>query len=217
MRKIIIMFLVVFVITNMTSCTKDFLNLEPKDQFSDNAVWNGEDAALIEAFVNDIYKGIGHGYKGDTRQLSSYVDETMLIQNYGTSSVNQSLISPSSYSRFDDNQYSRSFIWEYNYSYIRACNLFFEKIEAATALTEDQKNRYKGEVYFLRAYLYNNLVAAYGGVPLITVAYKLGEEYEVARNTYEESINFIVSDLDKAADLIVPTNKGRATKGAAMA
>lgn len=217
MRKIIIMFLVVFVITNMTSCTKDFLNLEPKDQFSDNAVWNGEDAGLIEAFVNDIYKGLGHGYKGDTRSLSSYVDETMIVQNYSTSSVNQSLISPSSYQGFDSNQHSRSFVWEYNYSYIRACNLFFEKIEASTALTEDQKNRYKGEVYFLRAYLYNNLVAVYGGVPLITVAYKLGDEYKVARNTYEESINFIVSDLDKAAALIIPANKGRATKGAAMA
>lgn len=210
------MFTVMLVLTGITSCNKNFLDLEPLDQFGTEAVWNGRDASLIEAFVNDIYKGLGHGYKGST-QLSSYVDETMIVQNYGTSNVNQSLMIPSSYSNFDDNNYSRSFVWEYNYGFIRACNVFFENIDAATALDEEQKNRYKGEVHFLRAYLYHNLISVYGGVPLITKAYELGDDYLAPRDTYEDCINFVVSELDKAAELIIPTQKGRATKGAALA
>jgi len=78
----------------------------------------------------------------------------------------------------------------------------------------------KGEVYFCRAYTYHYLAALYGGVPIITTPYGLSDDFEVARNTYEETINFIVSDLDAAAALLPQVwdgdNTGRATQGAAL-
>jgi hypothetical protein len=63
----------------------------------------------------------------------------------------------------------------------------------------------------------------YGGVPIITEAYGLNDEYLVPRNSFEECINFIAEDCNKAAELLPlnynnePSNKGRATKGAALA
>ena len=76
-----------------------------------------------------------------------------------------------------------------------------------------------GEAYFLRGYYYQQLLRYYGGVPLIDKPYGLNEDYSVTRNTYEECVNFIVSDLDKAAELLdgKPETPGRASKLAAMA
>jgi hypothetical protein len=66
-------------------------------------------------------------------------------------------------------------------------------------------------------------VFTHGGVPIIDKAYELGEEYQAERNSFKECIDFIVADLDAAAELL-PLNyndntseMGRATKGAALA
>ncbi len=59
-----------------------------------------------------------------------------------------------------------------------------------------------------------------GGVPLIKSSYSLGTpDFTIARNTYEECVNSIISDLDSATLLLDGKNLalGRATKGAAMA
>lgn len=213
MRKIVCFAMLISLIFSGTSC-KDALELQPLDQFSDQNVWNGEDAALIQGFVNNIYRGIGHGHK--QHKFASFVDEAMVVWDHGTSNLNMSNISPSDYSAFGLG-YSSSYLWENAYLNIRACNVFFEKIESATAVDDAQKNRFRGEVHFLRAYLYSMLVSVYGGVPIIDKAYKLNDTYEIERNSFEECINFIVSECDKAAGLIVPADKGHASKGAALA
>src|SRR6266550_1174222 len=61
----------------------------------------------------------------------------------------------------------------------------------------------------------------YGGVPLITKVYGLNEDYKVARNTFKETVDFIVANADSAAALLPVSysaaDVGRATKGAALA
>lgn len=199
-----------------SSSCKNMLDLQPQNQYADEAVWHGEDAALIEAFVNNIYRGLGQA--GIRVQLSTYVDETMLTFGWNTQNVTQSLITPSDYSRFNDAADQSSFyVWENVYKHIRSCNLFFEKIATSTSVTEAKRTSLTGEVHFLRAYLYQMLVQTYGGVPLIDKAYGLGDEYDVPRNSFEECINFIVSDCDKSAQMIGVTQKGRASKGGALA
>src|SRR5437879_9072292 len=79
----------------------------------------------------------------------------------------------------------------------------------------------KGEVYFLRAYFYHNLMRTYGGVPLITKVYGLNDDYTVARNSFKETVDFIVANADSAAALLPQSysgaDVGRVTKGAALA
>src|SRR5690606_24773510 len=103
----------------------------------------------------------------------------------------------------------------------RACNLFMEQVDQHEYDDESLKTRLTGEVLFLRAYYYNMLVFMYGGVPIITAPYRLTDDFLVARNTFEECINFIVDDCNTAAGLLPLTqeasNYGRATKGACMA
>ncbi len=79
--------------------------------------------------------------------------------------------------------------------------------------------RLKGELYFQRAYYHNQLLRYYGGIPIIKSDYGLDQDYIIARNTYEESVNAIVSDLDSSALLLDGKSmpQGRASKAAAMA
>lgn len=218
MRRILYICTLAFALSHTTSCNKEILDLQPLDQYSSDVVWDGSDPALIESFINNIYHGLGHSFKGST-MMASYVDEAMLVFNYGTSDVNKSLITPSSFNRFDTgNNHSNDFVWENAYRNIRACNLFFDKIENSKAVTPAQKARYMGEVHFLRAYLYHMLVSVYGGVPLITKAYGLNEDYAVPRSSFEDCVKFISEECDKAATLLImPLQKGRANKGAALA
>src|SRR5690606_13575249 len=104
--------------------------------------------------INNIYLGLPDGFRGDRLITASYIDETMLVFNRNTSTVNQSLISPSAYYDFDNNEgTSDHYVWENAFKNIRACNLFFANIESSTAVTEEQKGVLRGEVHFLRAYL----------------------------------------------------------------
>ena len=72
--------------------------------------------------------------------------------------------------------------------------------------------------YYRHGYFYYWLLSQWGGVPLIEKSFTPSDDLLVARNTFEETVDFIVKDLDEAAS-ILPLNgdKARATKGAAMA
>ena len=211
---------IVVALAGATSCKKDFMNLQPSDKYSDQAVWN--DPALIQTFVNNIYLGLPHGFSNI--MWSSMADETMYNADFGSSNVTKSLVTPSDYSIFDEGMWTgnrqRGMNWSIVYKFVRAANLFFEKVDGAPFDNVDTKNRMKGEVYFLRGYLYHNLVSIYGGVPIIKRTFGLTDDSKVPRDSYENCIKFIVSDLDSAA-LLLPlemtgADKGRATKGAAL-
>src|SRR5690606_29782413 len=136
-----------------------------------------------------------------------------------TSDVVQATLTSSDRGAIDDGRFDH-FDWSNNYFRIRQTNIFLENIEQ-TDFDEELKNRMKGEALFLRAYFYHNLMRMYGGVPLITKVYGLNEEYEVPRNSFQETVDFIVADAQAAADLLPLSysgaDVGRATKGAALA
>ncbi len=199
------------------SCNEGFLNKQPLAEYAETAVW--DDLSLMETFVNNIYYNLYHGFDGKIG-FQMFCDEAMRTSDRGAGNVTKSLISPSFYSAYTQVG-QKKLTWNFLYANIRRCNLFLEKVDQNTYSDEELKNRLTGEVYFLRAYIYHTLVMQYGGIPIIDKAYTLDDEFLVARDSYEKSINFIVSDLDKAASMLPTTqtsvNLGRATKGAALA
>src|SRR5438093_3919686 len=204
----------VFGLLGTTGC-QGVLDVTPKDQFPDAAVF--ADPNLAQAFLNDTYRGMGHGLY--EIMLSSVTDETHFIHNYNTEAVDQSLITSSARGALDDGRYSH-FNWGPNYARIRQTNIFLSHIDAA-GFDDALKRRMKGEAYFLRAYFYHNLMRMYGVVPLITKVYGLNEDYKVARNTFKETVDFIAANADSAAALLPSSytgaDVGGATKGAALA
>ncbi|OLB05524.1 MAG: hypothetical protein AUH06_09830 [Gemmatimonadetes bacterium 13_2_20CM_69_27] len=204
----------VLVLLGVPACN-GVLDLTPTDQLSDAAVF--ADPKLTQAFLNDMYRGMGHGLY--EIMLASVSDETHFIHDYHTSEIVTSIITSSYRAALDDPRFSH-FNWSSNFSRIRQTNIFLSHIDATT-FDAAWKQRMKGEAYFLRAYFYHNLMRMYGGVPLITKVYGLNEDYKVARNSFKETVDFIVANADSAAALL-PTSYtgadvGRATKGAALA
>lgn len=215
--KILILFLVIG-LTN--SCQKDFLQLDPLSDYSDAAVWN--DLALIETFVNNIYRGALH-LPYSIERLSDFVDESHFTPDWDVTNFNKSLITADGLMGWEvdwASAYTLHFRWAPLFSNVRACNIFFDKMKDAEFEDQDLVDRMKGEVYFLRAYTYHYLAAMYGGVPLISEPFGLSDDFEIARNTYAETVDFIVGDLDMAASLLPEvhegSNAGRITKGASM-
>lgn len=221
MKKIIfnIIFICAILLT-VSSCKKDILNVTPVDRVSDDAVFNSTDPGLMRAFVNNIYLGIVDGF--DWGKMADLTDEAEMNADFGINSAMLSQITPSNLGVFDHTFWTcaeyRSLDWYNEYKYVRATNLFLSKIKSSP-VDASTKNELKGEVYFLRGYLYHNLVFMYGGVPIITKAYSSTDSLDVPRNTFADCIQFISNQCDSAAKYLPleQSEMGRATKGAALA
>ena len=220
MRKLpkkILVLLSVVLLAGATSCEKEFLEKKPLDAISDADVW--KDPALVEAFVNDLYARIWDPFTDSWKVMHTAVsDEGMYLRDKGTDVVVKGTLSPENMGTL--NQFGQ---WANYYKAIRNCNLFLERIDQVPFKEENWKKRMTGEIRFLRAYYYFNLVSHFGGVPLIQKTFKLddGEAIFVSRDTFEDCVNAIVADCDQAIDLLPASHgndhTGRATRYAAMA
>lgn len=199
----------------LTSCNEDPLDKVPLDSYTDATTWN--DLKLAEAFANELYNVLPstqHFWDDKTNRtwtLSASCDEGHNIHgDYEVGTINAGEITPDNLGSFD--------IWGSTYSIIQNCNIFLSKIDNVPG-DAVWRNRIKGEVLFLRAYAYFKLTRDYGGVPLIAEPFGLNSNFKVARSTYDQSVDFIIADLDKAAALLpsTPTSLGRITKGGALA
>jgi starch-binding outer membrane protein, SusD/RagB family len=196
-----------------SSCDQDILNLSPTDQLSDDSVW--EDPALIDLYLSDVYRQLHHGL--DEVKLAALTDDMHFIHGYGTIDILQGNWSPSNLGALGRGDL-RQYRWGHLYSAIRQANNILANIEEAN-VSDEFRDNIKGETHFLRAFFYHNLVRVYGGVPIITDVYALDDDMLVARNTFAETIDFIVEEADRAAALLPPQARdmGRASRGAALA
>lgn len=111
-------------------------------------------------------------------------------------------------------------IWQQHFAAIKKANVALEKIPAIQ-FDEALKARLIGEVKFLRALYYFNVVRLYGDVPVITEYQKFvnAGDYEIAKSPSTEVYALIEKDLKEAAAALPATyaspNVGRATAGAA--
>src|SRR5690606_4255216 len=180
-----------------SSCNTDFLNPAPEDRIPEATVWEGP--GLVEAFVNEMYRGLNHGLR--ELMLGSLTDESHFIHNYGSAQVVQANLAPGDLGSFSRGDFDE-FNWIQLYRRIRQINLFMENIDDVPFTDEGWRDRMKGEVHFLNAYFYHNLVRLYGGVPLVTRTYALEDEFLIPRNTFAECVQYIVDEADAAAALL---------------
>ncbi|MDR0744891.1 MAG: RagB/SusD family nutrient uptake outer membrane protein [Mediterranea sp.] len=107
-------------------------------------------------------------------------------------------------------------VWQNLYEIVTRANDVVDKVGEAT----DLRRRLSGEARFLRAYAYFYLVQGWGEVPLVLhnaeAADALREDVEVVYGQIVEDLEYAASVLPAAAEY-GNTDKGRATKGAALA
>jgi hypothetical protein len=194
------------------ACNDNFLDTTPLDKISSSVTWS--DGTLAEAFVFSVYSYLGYG-GFEEQMLAVYTDEAMFTHaGRNINTFNEGSESPSSLS-WKSNTYE----WGSMFSAIRQANVAIQNIPEATFDNQDLKDQLMGEAYFLRAYYYHQLARFYGGVPLIDTPYTLEDDLSIARNTFEETVNFIIMDLDRAANLLDGKEMvdGRASRLAALA
>jgi hypothetical protein len=205
-----------------TSCSKDLLDKAPLDAISDAAVWT--DPSLVQAFVNARYNQISHGWYSESWQ-ASMVDECFLTWSRDCEPINQGYVSPSTKHSMNGGHWGESGRrWDVVWKNIGDCNVFFDNIDKVVFTDPALKSQLMGEVTFIRALMYWDLVNRWGGMPLITKSYGINtytEILDIKRNSYKENIDFLVAECDKASGLLPPSfngkDKGRATKVAALA
>ncbi len=209
MKKIVfcLLSLVVF------GCNDDFVNTKPLDQLGESTVWT--DASLAEAFVSEIYAGFGNG-GFDEQMNASLTDETIFTHpGRNITTITESRSNPA-----NPGWINGTLSWGNMYLRIRACNLALSNLEAPKFTNPVLVDRLKGEVKFLRAYYYQQLIRYFGAVPIIDKPFTLNDsDFLSPRNTWEECVNFIVKNCDEAAALLdgKTTAAGRANKAAALA
>ena len=209
MKKIIFGLLSLVVL----GCNDDFVNTKPLDQLGESTVWT--DASLAEAFVSEIYAGFGNG-GFDEQMNASLTDETIFTHpGRNITTITESRSNPA-----DPGWINGTLSWGNMFLRIRACNLALSNLEAPKFTNPALVDRMKGEVKFLRAYYYHQLIRYFGGVPIIDKPFTLNDsDFLSPRNTWEECVNFIVKNCDEAAALLDGKTMvaGRANKAAALA
>lgn len=111
-------------------------------------------------------------------------------------------------------------MWAGLYRQIARDNVVLQRVPQITEISEARRDEMLGSAYFLRALSYHNLVKFWGAVPTPTTpAVIASEAASYTRTPVNEVYTLIVSDLDRAAQLVPAsaTNTRRATRAAVMA
>lgn len=200
---------IALLIGGLTSC--NVLDVEPLDSYTEENIFS--DPNLTEAYVTKNYTLPINGW--DNRALRFVCDESMNNFNWNAAwTVNRGEMTPDQLGSLD--------LWSSYYSNIKNCNIFFDNLNQLQKLDENTRNLLVGEMTFFRAYYHMELVNRFGGIPIIDRTFALDdEELMLPRNSYEECVEFVVNEFQKAADLLPASHDGedfgRVTRGAALA
>ena len=219
MKKI---FALLLTLAALTACD-DFLDRTPLDKLSEDAVFNSD--PLAEQYVNSLYVVLPDPFQEGN--ISCITDEGFF--RYGGTSTRyilsgtmtaDNILPISEGGQAHDTRTTTLNIWNRTYEWIRNMNIFIQKVEGGEAnLSPEVSQRLLGEVYFLRAWSYYNLIQRYAGVPIITKVYTLDDSFGVTRATFDECVNFILGDIHTALNLLPEKGKtgiGRINKDVAL-
>jgi len=206
MRKVLIVILLL-----AAACERN-LDLDPKMQ-----------VPAEEAFSNkeNVYAALVGCYDG--LQLQHYYGRNLVITGDLASDNTVADGTKIEYYDMDRNSLLANNIlvegiWADIYQAVNRVNYMLYKLDDVTFLTDAEKKDYQGQLRFLRALHYFNLVRLYGGVPLKLLP-TLNDKPEnfLPRSPVDEVYNQIISDLEFARLNIQVQDPEKATTLAATA
>jgi hypothetical protein len=231
LMKITCKAMIALLLVSTLSCKKDFLDNTDKTRLTDVTQWESESNADI--FLNDIYNDLSNKWNSPNN-LDNYTDDNDAGFYWLSYSWRQGIVDPTVNAGAPmgvntDNAVNYA-NWAAGYLKIRECNVFIQKVKENSAnFSANYLKKRIDEARFLRAYFYSELFMHLGGLPIITdvldqATMSEGQLYN-ARNTFEETFNFITAELDTvvANNALAVKYKngdidaGRATLGAALA
>jgi hypothetical protein len=202
-------------LTVLAGCGESFLEVQPTDRFTQQTFWKTREHA--EAGLNATYAALLNGnlYGGNTPIFWDVLTPNLFMYNNpnGFSNVAQGIHDAANTGIINN-------LWGACYGGIGRANNLLANV-GGIAMDETLKKRFAAEAKFLRALFYHHLRTLYGGVPIILDVANAETQASLPRSKAEDVLAQIVKDLDEAApDLPLSygsTERGRATKGAALA
>jgi hypothetical protein len=172
----------------MSGCNEALLNKTPLDMISSQDYW--KTTKDLELYVNQFYP-IAFAVSGSDRYEGIFAAD-LSTDDMVAAQVNDRLrgsrVVPAA--------------GGWDYAPIRNLNYFFEHYSNVSEDFERYRH-FVGEAHFLRAYFYFALVKTYGDVPLIDKVLSTDDEALYGpRTPRNEVVDFIIADLDKAAELM---------------
>ncbi|MEC5142901.1 RagB/SusD family nutrient uptake outer membrane protein [Chitinophaga sp. 212800010-3] len=225
MKKMIskyIVLVLVFIIAG--ACKKGFLDQVPDDRITIDEIFTRK--KTTEQYLANVYSYVRDESNQWTDNpwegCSDEADMTWARAGYNTYFMNLGSWDPTS-GFFD--------FWTSYYKGIRSATYFMENVNRCKEILDqpggaDLIKRYKAEARFLRAYFYFCLIRQYGPVPLLGESILAPDvpfdQTQIPRANYDECVNFIATELDKAGqDLPMQQSDeleyGRITKPVTMA
>lgn len=215
----------VLMLALMPSCSKDFLEVPPQGQLTEEQALIDPNAAnqLVTGVYNTLYFGsfgnntVGFLYAIATEVASDNADKGSTPSDFGPlGEIDEFTMTP--------NNFIFNNIWSGHYQAITRCNKAIDILQKSS-FDEATSNRLQGEVRFLRGFYYFNLVRMFGGVPLLVTVPAATEANNPAfqtRASREEVYAVVTEDLQFAVDNLPLKGEGgaqtgRANKGAAQA
>jgi hypothetical protein len=204
----------------------DFLDPEPDGRRDEALVFSEYSYAL--GFFANIYNDLPYGFHSVDGAMeacmtddSEHSDQLAGVQNYNNGSWNKQ-------------SFSDSWLFSKYYTSLRKLAVFLDNVDEAKFIDPNTFNRspeqnmvyqerFKAEAYFLRAFFYFEMVKRFGGVPIVPeTRLEINDELNLPRNSFEECVEYIVSNCDLAAQNLpvkdeVATWIGHATKASALA
>ncbi|WP_106829420.1 RagB/SusD family nutrient uptake outer membrane protein [Parabacteroides pacaensis] len=203
--KIYNLFIVIVTAFFISACS-DFLDREPDQLLTDDAVFS--DPNMIQSAMANLYGRVNWGQSLTDNKSYIYLDEACWSDG-----------GPDQTKEFAND------LWRvYDYKLIRNMNRVLKSIRNSQ-LETDVKEGLEGEVRFLRAWTYFNMGRCLGGVPIVNdevFEYESGMDItplRTPRSTEEELYNYVVSECAASADKLSaePTvNAAKANKWAAL-
>jgi len=207
--------LITFLLVIITaSCNKDFLDKNPLDSVSIQGFWKSK--ADVETGLAGVYSRLQQNFLGYERiYFEGLTDNAYCATNWNQRYIFEMTlgnVSPSTGGAID-NMYSSP------YRAIASCNLFLDNVDKAEDnVLPAQLDAYKGEVRFIRALCYFDLVRLWGDVVIYKSTPPDIDGWFLPRSPKAEVYAFIEEDLNFAISKLPDTKfSGHAVKGSVQA
>lgn len=175
----------------------DFLDTAPEDKVTDANFWNTEND--MEKFLTDIYSAsFRTSYHGNPVWDDAMSDNSYMVWDWDGGQQQLANGTQDSYGALPAS------VWSSRYSSIRKCYQILENLDKLEG-SDDFKRKVEGETRCLLAYNYHMMVPCFASIPLVTKVLTVSESKELTQVSREETVRFVLDELEKASDLL----KGR--------
>ncbi len=197
MKKFIYPLAALALAATMTSC-EDFLDKSPYDRVDpDTAVTD----QVAVAMANACYVPLRSSNLYNQRIWG--LDIVAGNSNVGAGGGDDGIetIQAANFTTLSDNAMAL-YMWRSPWIGIAQCNNLLQSLESATDVSDEIRDRSKGEALFLRAHYYYLLARLFGGVPLRLEPYDPDTSSAIARASLDETYKQIISDCSDAISLL---------------